>query len=218
MTLPTGAFGALFAALVAFIITWLVSFLWRLLNAPVSLFNEQKDRADLLQQENDRLKTSSIPKPVFIADIIIAAGVTPQTTNPVLLIGKAALNNIRLRIVVKHSHYVVGMGWSGWADPRQVELADMKDVIAGQQISVPVVSCLSPTDNSTTLMWGAADGPPVNAIKNGTTYRAQIRVIAADGNEQQPIHFLLIRTTSDERPYLVNVTKETDFSFISEWQ
>lgn len=156
-------------------------------------------------------------RPIFIADLNIAAMTPSPTAPPVLLIGTAALNEKRLRIVVKHSHYVAGLGWANWVSPWQVELADLMDIIAGQKIIVPVVSCNSTSVNSADLMWGPVDGALVNAIKNGTTYRAQIRIIAADGKEQQPIHFLLISATIDERPYLVNVIKETEFSFIAEW-
>jgi hypothetical protein len=49
VTLSTGALGALAAAFVAYIITWLVSFIGRFLNAPVRLYYEQKDRADKLE-------------------------------------------------------------------------------------------------------------------------------------------------------------------------
>jgi len=48
VTLATGALGALAAAFVAYVITWLASFIARLFNAPVILFYEQKDRADKL--------------------------------------------------------------------------------------------------------------------------------------------------------------------------
>jgi len=149
-------------------------------------------------------------RPVFITDINIAV---LQISDPVVLIGKVALNKTRLRVVVAHSHYCAGLGWAGWSDPWSIYLPDLKDIIVGQQIRVPVVSCRVPADKSTDLIWGAADGDLVNAIKRGTTYRAQIRIIAEDGNEQQPISFLLIRAQDH-----INVIKQTDFSFISEWE
>jgi len=49
VTLSTGALGALGAALAAYIITWCASFTMHLLNAPVVLYHEQKDRADKLE-------------------------------------------------------------------------------------------------------------------------------------------------------------------------
>jgi hypothetical protein len=48
VTLATGALGALAAAGLAFFVTWSVAFAVRLLNVPVALFHEQKDRADKL--------------------------------------------------------------------------------------------------------------------------------------------------------------------------
>jgi hypothetical protein len=110
------------------------------------------------------------------------------------------------------------MGWSGWVAPRQVQLADLKDVFTGQQIMIPVVTSAAPSGDSGTLMWGSADGPPVNAIQRSTKYRVRIRFIGTDGHEQKPLHFLLIRTSSNEPPYLVNVTTETEFAFIGEWK
>jgi hypothetical protein len=51
VTLTTGAFGAFVAAVIAYVITWLVSFFVRLANAPVTVFHEQKDRANKLEQQ-----------------------------------------------------------------------------------------------------------------------------------------------------------------------
>jgi hypothetical protein len=56
VTLATGALGALAAAFIAYIITWSVSFVGRLLNVPVAIFFEQKEMADTLQQELANLK------------------------------------------------------------------------------------------------------------------------------------------------------------------
>jgi hypothetical protein len=48
VTLATGAVGALAAAFIAFVITWVVAFVVRLFYEPVSLFHQQKERADKL--------------------------------------------------------------------------------------------------------------------------------------------------------------------------
>jgi hypothetical protein len=189
-------------------------------NAPIqdTLPLSAIDRSISENREPAPIKNGLDQWTTFITNVNIAAGLTPQTLTPVLLIGTAALNEKRLRIVVAHSHYTTGIGWHDWTEPRQIELADLRDVISGQSINIPVVSCKLPADNSTNLMWGAVDGPPVNAVRKSTKYRAQIRIIGAEGTEQLPINFLLIRTTVDEPPYLVNVTKETEFSFANEWR
>jgi hypothetical protein len=158
-----------------------------------------------------------VKPPTYVTDINIAAGLTPQTTSPVLLVGKVASNEERVRVVVDHSHYVTGMGWSGWSAPRQVEIADLKDVITGQQVMAPVVTSSSPSDNSANLTWGKANGPPGNIIQKGKKYRARIRFIGIGGHEQSPIHLLLVRTSADEFPYLVSVTTESEFAFATEW-
>jgi hypothetical protein len=150
---------------------------------------------------------------LYVADINIASGLTPQTTAPVLLIGKAARTEQRLRIVVEHSYYSQGLGWSGWVSPQQVEVGDLGDVFIGQQIKVPIVSFSAPSQGSS-LMWGKIGGPPIHAIQKGKKYRAVVRFIGSDGTEQLPIRFLLRRTSIDESPYIVDVTCETEFG---EW-
>ena len=50
LTLTNGAIGLLVAAVIAFVITWLVAFLARLLNQPVMLYFDEKARADKLEQ------------------------------------------------------------------------------------------------------------------------------------------------------------------------
>jgi hypothetical protein len=150
---------------------------------------------------------------VYITEINIAAGLTPQTTAPVLLIGKAARSEQRLRVIVEHSHYSSGMGWAAWVSPQQVEVEDFRDIFAGQQINIAIVSSSAPS-NDCTLMWGKPEGPPVHSIQRGKKYRAMVRFIGADGSEQLPIRFLLRRTSVDEPPYIVDVTCETEFD---EW-
>jgi hypothetical protein len=208
---PAGVFlGGVFG----FVVTWLLFFAFKFVNAPVALYHREKGRADALQQKFYPADAEQI---IYVEDINLAAGLTPQTSNPVLLIGKIANNKQRLRIIVEHSHYASGMGWAGWSTPWQVQLDDLKDVFAGQQIRIPVVTFSSSLNDPGNLKWGNADGPPVNAVQRGKKYRARIRFIGADGSEQKPLHFLLIRTTPDEPPYLVNVTTETEFAFIGEW-
>jgi hypothetical protein len=61
MTLSTGALGALAAAFIAYVLTWLASFVLRLFNQPVILFHEQKDRADKLEKLRQIANDSSQP-------------------------------------------------------------------------------------------------------------------------------------------------------------
>jgi hypothetical protein len=49
VTLTTGLLGVIAAAFFAFLITWSARFLGRLLKAPVHLYDEQKDRADVAE-------------------------------------------------------------------------------------------------------------------------------------------------------------------------
>ncbi len=158
---PIGVFlGGLFG----FALTWLLFFAIKFVNAPVVLYHREKSRADTLQQKFAPVDAERI---VYVEDINLAAGLTPQTSNPALLIGKIARNEQRLRIIVEHSHYASGMGWGGWVTPWQVQLDDLKDVFAGQQIRIPVVTSSSSSNDPGNLKWGSADGPPVNAIQKG---------------------------------------------------
>jgi hypothetical protein len=149
----------------------------------------------------------------YVTDINLAVGLTPQTITPVLLIGKAARKEQRLRILIEHSHYATGMGWGGWVSPQHVELEDLRDVYIGQPITVAIV-CKSVSTQDLTLKWGRVDGPPVHAIQKEKKYRAVVRFIGSDGEEQTPLRFLLRRTSIDEPPYFVDVTSESEFG---EW-
>ena len=51
-------------------------------------------------------------------------------------------------------------------------------------------------------------------LRGARSTRAMVRFIGADGSEQLPIRFLLRRTSVDEPPYIVDVTRETEFD---EW-
>ena len=89
------------------------------------------------------IKNRFWPPPINHAEnIILAAGLTPQTISPLLLIADAKTPNVRLRIVVEYSYLSRGhFGGPLWVKSRQVQLADLSGVIKGQQIRLPVVSC-----------------------------------------------------------------------------
>jgi hypothetical protein len=61
VTLANGALGALAAAFIAFVITWIIAFVARLLDAPVELYHCEKDRAD--QLEGLRQIADSVTRP-----------------------------------------------------------------------------------------------------------------------------------------------------------
>ena len=52
MTLSTGALGALAAAAVAYLLTWMASFLIRLLNCPVIWFHQQRERIEQFEKKD----------------------------------------------------------------------------------------------------------------------------------------------------------------------
>jgi len=77
-------------------------------------------------------------------------------------------------------------------------------------------------DNNDAMWWGSdrninTNDRNINKIDKSCIYRARIRIIGSNGSEQQPIYFLLLRTTKESFPYHVNVTKYSDFDFIEEW-
>jgi hypothetical protein len=191
------------------LVAGLLLFCWNFVNAQAAICSKLA-LASTEEKTNEQV-------PTYVSDINIAAGLTPQTIHPVLLIGKSAFAGPRLRIVLEHSHYSSGMGWGCWTDRTQIELSDMRDVIAGQQINVPVVSCATSLETSANLMWGRASGPPVTAVQRGKQYRARIRFIGDNAYEQRPIYFILIRTSEEEPPYFVHVITENDFAFVREW-
>jgi hypothetical protein len=149
----------------------------------------------------------------YVGEIHIAVGL-PPSTEPVLLIGYATRNEARLRIVVEYSYLVIAFGLVGWQARTLVEVADLRDIITGQKIMVPIVTA-SLHDKTAKLMWGKSNGQLVNAIQKGK-YRARIRLIGIDG-EQSPKYFLLI-AFADSDPNLIGVTLDSDFAFISEWE
>jgi hypothetical protein len=59
MTLSTGAMGLLAAAAIAFVITWVFSFIGRVLNQPVILFAAQQSKIDRLTADVEEYKKSA---------------------------------------------------------------------------------------------------------------------------------------------------------------
>jgi hypothetical protein len=153
------------------------------------------------------IKSRFWPEPVWhVRNIILAAGLTPQTTSPVLLIADAKSANERMRILVEYSSFHRSLGWAGWLKPRQVLLSSQQEIIKGQQIRIPVVT--AKLDGSE-IWWGGENDSAGNLIQKSTKYRAQIRFIGSD-NAEQTYRFCLLRTSLNEAPYIVEVFTEQD--------
>jgi hypothetical protein len=147
------------------------------------------------------------PVPVHhVERITLAAGMTPQTTVPVLLIAEARSGNEKLQIVVEYSSFGRSLGWAGWVKPRQVLLTSLRDVIKGQQIRVAVVTC---KDDGSEVWWGGDTDSAGNLIRKSTKYRARLKLIG-DKAEEQHYRFCLLRTSLTEAPYIVEVFTEAD--------
>lgn len=153
------------------------------------------------------IKRRFFPSP-HVKDIFVAAGITPQTTSPVLLLCTAASSVSRLKIVVEHSRYFTSVSRAGWTTPRLVVLADLKDLVAGHQITQSVVSC---NHNGSELWWGNQPDIPGNKIEVFQKYRAKIRFIV--DNDEQIYRFGLRRTDSADPSFLAWVFTEKDLDF-----
>jgi hypothetical protein len=153
------------------------------------------------------IKSRWWPDPIsHVENINLAAGLMPQTTSPVLLIANARTTNERLRIVVEYSSYHRSLGWAGWLKPRQVLLKNLQEIIKGQQIRITVVTC---KPDGSEIWWGDESDSAGNLIQKSTKYRAQIRFIGSN-NEEQVYRFCLLRTSMNEAPYIVEVFTEQD--------
>jgi hypothetical protein len=154
-----------------------------------------------------RIKARYFPDPAqYVDKIHIAAGMTPQTTVPVLLLSTAKTSNSRLRIVLEYSHFYTALGSAGWTAFRQITLADLKDVIAGQQINSHIATCKL---DGSEMWWGGENDSSGNLIQKSIKYRAKIRFIVS-GNDEQIFRFGLLRTSPNEKPYLAVVFTEND--------
>ena len=153
------------------------------------------------------LKRRFWPSPFqHVENIVLTTGMTPQTTSPVLLIADAKTANERLRVVVEYSSSYRALGSAGWMKSRNVLLADLKDVVKGQQIRVTVVTRAMDSEE---IWWGEKNDLPANSIQKSTKYRGKIRFIGSTDEEQQ-FRFGLIRTSMKEAPYVTEVFTETD--------
>ncbi|MET4390850.1 hypothetical protein ABIB73_006636 [Bradyrhizobium sp. F1.4.3] len=151
------------------------------------------------------------PGPVNHVDAVnLAAGMTPHTTSPVLLIANAKGGNDKLQIVVEYSSFHRSLGWAGWLKPRQVLLQNLQDVIKGQQIRVPVVTCNA---DASEVWWGGANDGSGNLIQKSTKYRANLKLIGDDKLEQS-FRFCLLRTSLTEAPFILEVFTETDLDIV----
>lgn len=142
----------------------------------------------------------------FVQGIIIAAGMTPQTTSPVLLIADAKVSIARLRILLEYTYYSRSLNWAGWIKSRQVSLADLRDVVKGQSIKIPVATC---KPDGSDVWWGGENDSAGNQIQKSRKYRAVLRFIDSS-NQEQTYSFLLLRTSIHEAPYIAEVFTEKD--------
>jgi hypothetical protein len=172
------------------------------------LSNEASNKlAGLLPRETEKSQEAI----AHVEVVALAAGLTPQTTTPVLLIAKAKTHHDRLRVVLEYSFFYRAMGSSGWTSPRQVQLADLKDIIRGQQLLLHVASC---KQDGSDVWWGGESDLLGNLIQKSTKYRAQIRFIGSNKDEQT-YRFLLLRTSMNEAPFIAEVFTEQDFDMKS---
>ena len=75
---PETPIGVFLGGLFGFVVTWLIFFAVKFLNAPVALYHSEQSRADALQQ---KFAPADAEQMVYVEDINIAAGLTPQTSN-----------------------------------------------------------------------------------------------------------------------------------------
>jgi hypothetical protein len=149
--------------------------------------------------------------PQYAENIHLAAGMTPQTTTPVLLIADAKVSNNRLRVLVEYSSFHRSLGWAGWLKPRQVLLADLQGTTRGQQLRISVAHCKL---DGSEIWWGGEHDSAGNLIQKSTKYRAQIKFIG-DDHKEQTYRFCLLRTSMTEAPYIVEVFTEQDLAMKS---
>jgi hypothetical protein len=165
------------------------------------------ENAELRQELTEPVSTEVL----FVDKIILAAGLTAPTTSPVLLIATAKIPSARLRVVLEYSHFYRAIGSAGWTSPRQVQLADLRDLIRGQQVQLHVASC---KQDGSEVWWGAEKESAGNLIQRSVKYRAQIRFIGRD-DEEQAFRFCLLRTGMTEAPYIAEVFTEQDIDMKS---
>jgi len=155
------------------------------------------------------LLDKQIEAPKILSGIVVAASLTPQTTSPVLFWAKAVSPQDRLRIVLEYSRDFKSLSAAGWTATRQLVLVDIKDVIKGQEIRMPIVSC---NTESGDVWWGRENDAAGNGIVSGIRYRAVLRFVASNHDEQIS-KLLLIRTNADKYPYIVAIFSEKDWEF-----
>jgi hypothetical protein len=158
------------------------------------------------------IKSRFWPDPAsHVENIILAAGLTPQTTSPVVLIADAKTANGPLRILVEYTSFHRSLGWAGWLKSRQVLLTNLQEIIKGQQIRIPVATC---KPDGSEVWWGNENDSAGNQIQKSTKYRAKIRFIGSN-NEEQTFRFCLLRTSTNEAPYIAEVFTEQDLDMKS---
>ena len=147
------------------------------------------------------------PAPVhYVESITLAAGMTPQTTYPVMLTASVKGGNDKLQVVVEYCSFYRALSSAGWRKPRQVLLQNLQDVVKGQQIQIPVVTC---NRDASEVWWGGVNDSAGNLIQKSTKYRAKLKLIG-DDKQEQCFRFCLLRTSLTEAPYIVEVFTEAD--------
>jgi hypothetical protein len=155
-----------------------------------------------------RIKRRYFPGPVqHVEHLHIAAGMSPQGC-PALLLATVRKSMNQLTVLLEYSWYYTALSGAGWTSSRRVQLATLKNVIAGHQLSLPIVS--TAIDHSS-LWWGNANDETGNLIEKSKKYRAKIRFVD-DNHDEQAFRFGLLRTCPDRPPYVVEVFTEADLN------
>lgn len=180
-------------------VSWFVTLMFL---AGAILFGKKGDKRTI-REVSELMPLES--KATLVENIYLVAGLTPQTTSTVLLLAQIKSPTARLRIVIEHSHHYRSLGSAGWTKPRQVHVADLKDLIKGQDIRITIASR---NLESHDVWWGGEGDAAGNLITDAKS-RAQIRFID-DKNDEQFYRFFLIRTSFDKPPYGVEIFGENE--------
>jgi hypothetical protein len=167
---------------------------------------------------------NAISKVEFARNEIIGSYSLYDPARPQLVTYVADLISMgdRLRVFVDYSLQVPNtIGLSGWTNINRIQIADFKDYVRGQRLTVHVLSRYEDGNNKNLMRWGAQEAePPDNEHKFAlvNTYRARIVITGSDGKEQHRYFYIVRSATPDGTvtPFVVDAIKS--FEWIAQWE
>jgi hypothetical protein len=197
VTLATGVLGAFAAAVVAFLITWIASFIARFLNAPIMIYCEQKERADRLQKTIEEAQSTANVSLIDHARSFIFPPERERWKAEITFVRSGRAN-----VLVEFSIFVSDI----WSCPRRLPLRHGVDFDKGGTIPIDIMA----RDDSPHRFWRWATAFDERELVCQEMHQCRLVFIAEGGIED---YFNFVIESADDNDSGRLLIGENRFAF-----